>query len=238
MGPATAPRPRPQYAGPQPRRHRCPLVGRGVHPGQAGNDRSIGWRLPAPRGRRVPAAAPSCQGQPVALECPAPSRSTPPTVRFDREILQHDFLQPGEVVLTFDDGPWPQHPRPAGGARRQFAAVSSLIGEHRCGHLKSPPVAAAGRAIAGHLVAHKDLAVVCPGCQGRDREGHQRGALGAGRSGRAFSASGASPRPRNGDPFSQRNVAIFSPTWTLLRIPPLTVIARCRAKLKKTRASS
>ena len=22
---------------------------------------------------------------------------------------QHDFLQPGEVVLTFDDGPWPHH---------------------------------------------------------------------------------------------------------------------------------
>src|ERR1019366_6035131 len=73
---------------------------------------SIGSAPPA-RPQGLVAAAPACQN-PDALGI---SR----TVEIDttdgpgfgfEHFKQHDFLQPGEVVLTFDDGPWP-HNTPA-----------------------------------------------------------------------------------------------------------------------------
>ncbi|MCC6889130.1 MAG: polysaccharide deacetylase family protein [Hyphomicrobiales bacterium] len=74
---------------------------------------------------------------------------------------QHDFLDPGEVVLTFDDGPWPQ---------RTLAVVRALtahctravffpIGKHATyepGILKQ--VAAAGHSIGSHTWSHVNLA--------------------------------------------------------------------------------
>ena len=109
------------------------------------------------------AAAPSCQGHPEALGV---SR----TVEIDttdgpgfgfETFKQHDFLQPGEVVLTFDDGPWP-HNTPAvlaALAANCTKAVFFPIGEHS---MWAPEilrqVAAAGHTIGSHTWSHKDLA--------------------------------------------------------------------------------
>ena len=74
---------------------------------------------------------------------------------------QHDFLEPGEVVLTYDDGPWPQ---------RTMAVINALaahctraiffpIGKHATyepGILKQ--VAAAGHSIGSHTWSHQNLA--------------------------------------------------------------------------------
>ncbi len=74
---------------------------------------------------------------------------------------QHDFLEPGEVVLTYDDGPWPQ---------RTMAVVNALaahctraiffpIGKHATyepGILKQ--VAAGGHSIGSHTWSHQNLA--------------------------------------------------------------------------------
>lgn len=73
----------------------------------------------------------------------------------------YDFLQPGEVVLTFDDGPWP------GNTPAVFSALAAQctkavffpIGEHAMWHpelLKQ--VAAAGHTIGSHTWSHADLA--------------------------------------------------------------------------------
>jgi peptidoglycan/xylan/chitin deacetylase (PgdA/CDA1 family) len=73
---------------------------------------------------------------------------------------QHDFLQPGEVVLTFDDGPWP-HNTPAvlaALAANCTKAVFFPIGEHS---MWAPEilrqVAAAGHTIGSHTWSHADL---------------------------------------------------------------------------------
>jgi peptidoglycan/xylan/chitin deacetylase (PgdA/CDA1 family) len=73
---------------------------------------------------------------------------------------QYDFLQPGEVVLTFDDGPWP-HNTPAvlaALAANCTKAVFFPIGQHT---MWAPEilkqVAAAGHTIGSHTWSHKDL---------------------------------------------------------------------------------
>jgi peptidoglycan/xylan/chitin deacetylase (PgdA/CDA1 family) len=72
----------------------------------------------------------------------------------------HDFLQPMEVVLTFDDGPWP-HNTPevlAALANHCTKALFFAIGKHSMwepGLLKQ--VAAAGHAVGSHTWSHIDL---------------------------------------------------------------------------------
>jgi peptidoglycan/xylan/chitin deacetylase (PgdA/CDA1 family) len=121
--------------------------------------------FPQPPVARPPvtaAAAPSCRGNPEALGI---SR----TVEIDttggpgfgfEHFKQHDFLQPGEVVLTFDDGPWPHHTPSvlAALAANCTKAVFFPIGEHS---MWAPEilrqVAAAGHTIGSHTWSHADL---------------------------------------------------------------------------------
>jgi peptidoglycan/xylan/chitin deacetylase (PgdA/CDA1 family) len=72
----------------------------------------------------------------------------------------HDFLRPGEVVLTFDDGPWPRNTPAvlAALAAQCTKAVFFPIGKHATWHpeiLKQ--VAAAGHTIGSHTWSHVDL---------------------------------------------------------------------------------
>ena len=72
----------------------------------------------------------------------------------------YDFLQDHEIILTFDDGPWP-HNTPAvlkALADQCTKAMFFVIGEHVGWHpeiLKQ--VAAAGHTIGSHTWSHKDL---------------------------------------------------------------------------------
>jgi peptidoglycan/xylan/chitin deacetylase (PgdA/CDA1 family) len=72
----------------------------------------------------------------------------------------HDFLREGEVVLTFDDGPWPKNTPAvlAALAAHCTKAIFFPIGLHATYHpeiLKQ--VAAAGHAIGSHTWCHQDL---------------------------------------------------------------------------------
>jgi peptidoglycan/xylan/chitin deacetylase (PgdA/CDA1 family) len=73
---------------------------------------------------------------------------------------QYDFLQPGEVVLTFDDGPWPHNTQEvlAALAAQCTKAVFFPIGEHT---MWAPEILkqvdAAGHTIGSHTWSHKDL---------------------------------------------------------------------------------
>jgi peptidoglycan/xylan/chitin deacetylase (PgdA/CDA1 family) len=72
----------------------------------------------------------------------------------------HDFLQPGEVVLTFDDGPWPRHTPAvlAALAAHCTRAIFFPIGKHAMwepGILKQ--VVAGGHAVGSHTWSHADL---------------------------------------------------------------------------------
>jgi peptidoglycan/xylan/chitin deacetylase (PgdA/CDA1 family) len=107
--------------------------------------------------------APACPGNPNALGV---SR----TVEIDTtsgpgfgslHYKNYDFLQPGEVVLTFDDGPWPGN-TPAVLSALAAQCTKALffpIGEHALWHpeiLKQ--VAAAGHTIGSHTWSHAYLA--------------------------------------------------------------------------------
>jgi peptidoglycan-N-acetylglucosamine deacetylase len=77
------------------------------------------------------------------------------------QFKAYDFLQPGEVVLTFDDGPWPGN-TPAVLSALAAQCTKALffpIGEHAMWHpeiLKQ--VAAAGHTIGSHTWSHAYLA--------------------------------------------------------------------------------
>jgi peptidoglycan/xylan/chitin deacetylase (PgdA/CDA1 family) len=189
------------------------------------------------------AAAPSCQGRPEALGV---SR----TVEIDttdgpgfgfEHFKQHDFLQPGEVVLTFDDGPWP-HNTPAvlaALAANCTKAVFFPIGEHS---MWAPEilrqVAAAGHTIGSHTWSHKDLAKL-PQQDAKDEI--EKGisavhwALGA-PAAPFFRFPALSHAPEMVTYLGQRNIAIFSADMDSLDFKirkPEQVIASVMTKLKK-----
>jgi peptidoglycan/xylan/chitin deacetylase (PgdA/CDA1 family) len=76
------------------------------------------------------------------------------------QFKAHDFLEPGEIVLTFDDGPWPGN-TPAvltALAAHCVKAIFFPIGKHATWHpeiLKQ--VAAQGHTIGSHTWSHVDL---------------------------------------------------------------------------------
>jgi peptidoglycan/xylan/chitin deacetylase (PgdA/CDA1 family) len=77
------------------------------------------------------------------------------------QYKQYDFLVLKEVVLTFDDGPWPGNTRAVLDALAQecVKAIFFPIGKHALWHpeiLKE--VAAAGHTIGGHTWSHANLA--------------------------------------------------------------------------------
>jgi peptidoglycan/xylan/chitin deacetylase (PgdA/CDA1 family) len=131
----------------------------------------------------TPAAAPSAAPNAAAQPKPAPAAATsiPPcdkpggmglarVVEIDttggpgfgfEHFKQYDFLRDKEVVLTFDDGPWPGN-TPAvlkALADECLKATFFEIGEHATWHPEiTKQVIAAGMTLGTHTWSHKDLA--------------------------------------------------------------------------------
>jgi peptidoglycan-N-acetylglucosamine deacetylase len=104
----------------------------------------------------------SCAGDPDAIGISRTVEIDPtggPGFGFEH-FKTHDFLREGEVVLTFDDGPWPKNTPAvlAALAAHCTKAIFFPIGKHAAwepGILKQ--VAAAGHAIGSHTWSHQDL---------------------------------------------------------------------------------
>jgi peptidoglycan/xylan/chitin deacetylase (PgdA/CDA1 family) len=117
---------------------------------------------PAAAAPPAPTSAVSCPGNPNALgigRVVEVDTTGGPGFGFEH-FKSHDFLQPGEVVLTFDDGPWPRHTPAvlAALAEQCTKAIFFPIGKHAMwepGILKQ--VVAAGHAIGSHTWSHADL---------------------------------------------------------------------------------
>ncbi|HVV80366.1 MAG TPA: polysaccharide deacetylase family protein [Pseudolabrys sp.] len=114
----------------------------------------------------APAAAPA----PTAAKCDNPNAlGVARTIQIDttggpgfgfEHFKAYDFLQDKEVVLTFDDGPWPGNtPRVLEALAEQCTkAVFFMIGKHAGWHPEiAKAVAAAGQTIGTHTWSHKDL---------------------------------------------------------------------------------
>src|SRR2546426_6256298 len=116
---------------------------------------------PAPCRAPVEAVS-SCAGNPNALGISRVveiDTTGGPGFGFEH-FKSHDFLRDGEVVLTFDDGPWPKNTPAvlAALAAHCTKAIFFPIGLHATyepGILKQ--VAAAGHAIGSHTWCHQDL---------------------------------------------------------------------------------
>jgi peptidoglycan/xylan/chitin deacetylase (PgdA/CDA1 family) len=110
----------------------------------------------------APAAGASCPGNPNALgisRVVEVDTTGGPGFGFEH-FKSHDFLQPGEVVLTFDDGPWPRHTPAVLAALAEHCtkAIFFPIGKHAMwepGIMKQ--VVAAGHAVGSHTWSHIDL---------------------------------------------------------------------------------
>ena len=116
---------------------------------------------PAPAAPRAPAAV-SCPGNPNALGVTRVveiDTTGGPGFGFEH-FKNHDFLREGEVVLTFDDGPWPRNTTAvlAALARHCTKAIFFPIGLHATyDPMLLKQVAAAGHAVGSHTWSHQML---------------------------------------------------------------------------------
>ena len=117
---------------------------------------------PAAAAPPAPTANASCPGNPNALgvgRVVEVDTTGGPGFGFEH-FKSHDFLQPGEVVLTFDDGPWPRHTPAVLAALAEHCtkAIFFPVGKHAMwepGIMKQ--VVAAGHAVGSHTWSHVDL---------------------------------------------------------------------------------
>ena len=122
----------------------------------------IAGQAPPPPAYPPVAAVSSCEGNPNALGISRVveiDTTGGPGFGFEH-FKTHDFLREGEVVLTFDDGPWPKNTQAvlAALAAHCTKAIFFPIGLHATYEpslLKQ--VAAAGHAIGSHTWCHQDL---------------------------------------------------------------------------------
>jgi len=117
---------------------------------------------PAAAAPPAPTANASCPGNPNALgvgRVVEVDTTGGPGFGFEH-FKSHDFLQPGEVVLSFDDGPWPRRTPAmlAALAEHCTKAIFFPVGKHAMwepGIMKQ--VVAAGHAVGSHTWSHIDL---------------------------------------------------------------------------------
>jgi peptidoglycan/xylan/chitin deacetylase (PgdA/CDA1 family) len=121
----------------------------------------LAFALPAAAILATPASA-NCPGNPNAIGV---SRVVEidtqggPGFGFEH-FKEHDFLKPKEVVLTFDDGPWPGTTPQVLKALAEHCtkAIFFVIGQHSMWHPEIlRQVAEAGHTIGTHTFSHKDL---------------------------------------------------------------------------------
>ena len=122
----------------------------------------------APSAAPAPMAAPPAAAAPIACANPN-ALGVGRTIEIDttggpgfgfEHFKAYDFLRPGEVVLTFDDGPWPGTTGQvlAALAAQCTRAIFFPIGKHSMWHPDiMKQVAAGGHSVGSHTWSHADL---------------------------------------------------------------------------------
>jgi peptidoglycan/xylan/chitin deacetylase (PgdA/CDA1 family) len=197
---------------------------------------------PAPAPTPAPAAV-NCPGHPDALgvsRIVEIDTTGGPGFGFEH-FKQYDFLKPGEVVLTFDDGPWPHNTAEvlAALADNCTKAIFFPIGEHT---MWAPEILkqvdAAGHTIGSHTWSHKDLSKLsAQDAKDEIEKGISAVAWGLGHPASPFFRFPALRHPPEMVTYlGERNIAIFSTDMDSFDFKihkPQQVIASVLAKLKK-----
>jgi peptidoglycan/xylan/chitin deacetylase (PgdA/CDA1 family) len=132
-----------------------------------------------------------------------------------QQFKAHDFLEPGEIVLTFDDGPWPGN-TPAVLAALAAQCVKATffpIGQHVSWHPEIlRQVVAGDHTVGSHSWSHANLAKKSlPEAKDEIENGVSAVAITAGRPlAPFFRFPGLSQTPELTDYLAERNIGIFS----------------------------
>jgi peptidoglycan/xylan/chitin deacetylase (PgdA/CDA1 family) len=206
----------------------------------------------APAAAAAAAAAKPAAAAPAPVNCPGhpDALGVSRTVEIDttggpgfgfEHFKQYDFLQPGEVVLTFDDGPWPHNTQEvlAALAANCTKAVFFPIGEHT---MWAPEILkqvdAAGHTIGSHTWSHKDLSkLTAQDAKDEIEKGISAVAWGLGHPASPFFRFPALRHPPEDVTYlGERNIAIFSTDMDSFDFKirkPDQVISSVLSKLKK-----
>jgi peptidoglycan/xylan/chitin deacetylase (PgdA/CDA1 family) len=237
VAPAAAPAAQP--AAPAPVMVQAPAMAPAAAPAAAA-------AKPAASAAAPPAPAPTpvnCPGHPDALGVSRVveiDTTGGPGFGFEH-FKQYDFLQPGEVVLTFDDGPWPHNTQEvlAALAANCTKAIFFPIGEHT---MWAPEILkqvdAAGHTIGSHTWSHKDLSKLSlDDAKVEIEKGISAVAWGLGHPASPFFRFPALRHPPEDVTYlGERNIAIFSTDMDSFDFKirkPEQVIASVLTKLKK-----
>ena len=144
------------------------MAARASLPASAESTGSTGSALSPPLAPETPFAdTPGCRSSPAVLGVSRVveiDTTGGPGFGFEH-FKEHDFLRDKEVVLTFDDGPWP-HNTPAVLAALAAHCVKATffpIGKHAIWHPELiKQVAQAGHTIGSHTWSHADLSKKSP----------------------------------------------------------------------------
>jgi peptidoglycan/xylan/chitin deacetylase (PgdA/CDA1 family) len=207
---------------------------------------------PPPTVQAAPVAAPAPAPAPTPVSCPGhpDALGVSRVVEIDttggpgfgfEHFKQYDFLQPGEVVLTFDDGPWPHNTAEvlAALAANCTKAIFFPIGEHT---MWAPEILkqvdAAGHTIGSHTWSHKDLSKLsAQDAKDEIEKGISAVAWGLGHPASPFFRFPALRHPPEMVTYlGERNIAVFSTDMDSFDFKihkPQQIIASVLAKLKK-----
>jgi peptidoglycan/xylan/chitin deacetylase (PgdA/CDA1 family) len=207
---------------------------------------------PAPTVQAATVAAPAPAPAPTPVSCPGhpDALGVSRVVEIDttggpgfgfEHFKQYDFLQPGEVVLTFDDGPWPHNTAEvlAALAANCTKAIFFPIGEHT---MWAPEILkqvdAAGHTIGSHTWSHKDLSKLsAQDAKDEIEKGVSAVAWGLGHPASPFFRFPALRHPPEMVTYlGQRNIAVFSTDMDSFDFKihkPDQVISSVLSKLKK-----
>jgi peptidoglycan/xylan/chitin deacetylase (PgdA/CDA1 family) len=207
---------------------------------------------PAPTVQAAPVAAPAPAPAPTPVSCPGhpDALGVSRVVEIDttggpgfgfEHFKQYDFLQPGEVVLTFDDGPWPHNTAEvlAALAANCTKAIFFPIGEHT---MWAPEILkqvdAAGHTIGSHTWSHKDLSKLsAQEAKDEIEKGISAVAYGLGHPASPFFRFPALRHPPEMVTYlGERNIAVFSTDMDSFDFKihkPDQVISSVLSKLKK-----
>ncbi|HXX50145.1 MAG TPA: polysaccharide deacetylase family protein [Xanthobacteraceae bacterium] len=140
------------------------------------------WAAPTVLAQNAPAPAPAAPAAPAVAPSPPPAAKAIPTcsnpdalglsrvVEIDttggpafgtEHFKQYDFLRDKEVVLTFDDGPWPENTPMVLKALQDNCIKATFfeIGEHATWRPDlTRELVNAGMTVGSHTWSHKDLA--------------------------------------------------------------------------------